>query len=155
MSLIVILFMAGVILLAADVFVSSFVMAIIGGLAMFGGCVLAYMRFGGAAAGGATVVAVLLLTLTVYIELVWLPKSRFGREMVVQSKVDGKSQPAPAQAEAVVGKTAEALTTLAPSGYVEIEGKRYEAFCRSGLAAKGDQMTVVGVDNFRLIVSKI
>jgi membrane-bound serine protease (ClpP class) len=154
MSLIVILFVTGVILLAADVFVSSFIMAIFGALIMFGGCALAYARFGGVAAGGATVFSICLLTATVYIELVWLPKTRFGRALVVQSTVDAKSQPAPAEAEAVVGKVAEALTTLAPSGYVQIDGKRYEAFCRSGLAAKGDRMTVVGVDNFRLIVSK-
>jgi membrane-bound ClpP family serine protease len=54
----------------------------------------------------------------------------------------------------VIGQVATALTTLAPSGFVSIAGKRYEAFCRSGLVARGAQLTVVGVDNFRLIVSE-
>jgi membrane-bound serine protease (ClpP class) len=53
----------------------------------------------------------------------------------------------------VVGRPAEALTTLAPSGYVAVDGRRYEAFCQSGHAAKGATLRVVGVDNFRLIVS--
>lgn len=155
MSLIIILFITGIILLAADVFVSSFVMAIIGALTLFTGCVLTYSRFGSAAAGGAGVFATLLLLATVYIELVWLPKSRFGKALVVQSVVDSTSHAAQAKPEEVVGKEGEALTTLAPSGYILVAGKRYEAFCRSGMAAKGDRVSVVGVDSFRLIVSKI
>lgn len=154
MNLIVILFIVGVILLAADVFVSSFAMAIGGGILMAWGCALTFARFGGAAAAAAGAVAIVLLGAAIYLELVWLPKSRLGRAMVVQSTVGSTSQPAPAKSEEVVGKGAEALTTLAPSGYVQVEGKRYEAFCRSGHAAKGDHMTVIGVDNFRLIVSK-
>jgi membrane-bound serine protease (ClpP class) len=53
-----------------------------------------------------------------------------------------------------VGKTAEAVTTLAPSGYVVVDGRRYEAFSQSGHAAKGAILRVVGLDNFRLIVTK-
>ena len=49
---------------------------------------------------------------------------------------------------------AEALTTLAPGGYVLVEGARYEAFCQSGFAAKGSALRVVGLDNFRLIVTQ-
>jgi membrane-bound serine protease (ClpP class) len=54
----------------------------------------------------------------------------------------------------VTGREATALTTLAPSGYVLVDGRRYEAFCQSGLAAKGSVLRVVGTDNFRLIVTK-
>jgi membrane protein implicated in regulation of membrane protease activity len=54
----------------------------------------------------------------------------------------------------VVGREAVAETTLAPGGYVRIEDRRYEAFCRSGLAPVGARLKVVGLDNFRLIVSK-
>ena len=38
---------------------------------------------------------------------------------------------------------------------VEIDGRRYEAFSRNGHAEPGDRLRVVGLDNFRLIVSKI
>jgi membrane-bound ClpP family serine protease len=96
-----------------------------------------------------------LLGLTLYLELVVLPRTRFGRGLVVQSTTGSTSQPAFPPAEAVVGKTAEALTTLAPSGYILVDGRRYEAFCQSGHAAKGSPLRVVGSDNFRLIVSKV
>jgi membrane-bound ClpP family serine protease len=72
----------------------------------------------------------------------------------VQSTVDATSQPPLAEKENVVGKMAEAVTPLVPSGYVLVEGKRYEAFSQSGHAAKGALLRVTGLDNFRLIVTK-
>ena len=76
MTAIVLLFLIGVALLATDAFVSSYVLAAIGAVAMTAGCVLAYQDFGvGGAAVGAGAAIVLLAT-AVYIELVVLPRSR-------------------------------------------------------------------------------
>lgn len=154
MTLILTLFLVGIVMLAADLFISGLLLAILGGLTMLAATVLAYRDFGFAGAmlsGGA---ATGLLAVAVYLELVWLPKSRFGRGLVVQSTVSGTSQPLPAVAAEVVGRPAAAETTLAPSGLVIVDGRRYEAFCQSGLAEKGAALHVVGVDNFRLIVKK-
>jgi membrane-bound serine protease (ClpP class) len=84
----------------------------------------------------------------------FLPDSWFFDKLTVRSTVSSTSQPLPAEAAAVVGKPAEAATALAPSGYVIVEGRRYEAFCETGFAEKGVALRVVGVDNFRLIVTK-
>jgi membrane-bound ClpP family serine protease len=154
MTALLLLFLIGILLLAADVFVTSIVLAVLGSIAMVAGCVQAFREFGAVGAVVSGLAASLLLGITIYIELVVLPKTRFGRGLVVHSTAGSKSQPPLANAEDVVGKTAEALTVLAPSGYVIVSGRRYEAFCRSGHIAKGDQLRVVGVDNFRLIVSK-
>lgn len=154
MTAVVLLFLVGVVLLAADVFAASFLLAILGGVLLLVGCVVAYQVMGVAAAGIATLAAVALLGVTIYLELIVLPRTRFGRGLVVEAKVEATSQPPVAPTEAVVGRHAEALTTLAPSGYVAVEGRRYEAFCQSGHAVKGAALRVVGVDNFRLIVCK-
>lgn len=154
MTLILVLFIAGVLLLAADVFVSSFVMATIGAASMIAGCAVAYRDFGVLAAGLAGICAVALLGATVYIELVLLPRTRMGRGLVVESTSGSSSQPPVSPGPEVVGKPATADTTLAPSGYVIVEGRRFEAFCRSGHAARGETLRVIGADNFRLIVSK-
>jgi membrane-bound ClpP family serine protease len=154
MTLIALLFIVGIILLAADVFVSSFVMAALGGVAMVAGCVFAYRDFGLLAAALAGLGVVILLGGAIYFELVLLPKTRFGRGLVVESTSGSSGQPLVAPGDSVVGKQATADTTLAPSGYVLVEGRRYEAFCRSGHASRGDVLSVVGVDNFRVIVSK-
>ena len=154
MSVILLLYLMGVALLAADVFASSFVLAIAGAGAMTVGCGVAYQHYGPAAAGLAGLAALCLLGLTIYLELVVLPRTSLGRGLIVQSTTGSTSQPPPPLAATVVGKAAEALTTLAPSGYVLVEGCRYEAFCQSGHAVKGSVLRVVGLDNFRLIVSK-
>jgi len=155
MTLIFLLFIVGILLLAADIFVSSFIMAAVGGVALVAGCVVAYQDFGVLAAGLAGVAALVLLGGAIYIELVLLPKTRLGRGLVVESTSGSSSQPpVAAPAADVVGKPATADTTLAPSGYVLVEGRRYEAFCRTGHAARGEALKVIGMDNFRLIVTK-
>lgn len=154
MNAIIILFVIGALLLAAEVFLPGAIAGIIGGIALLGGSILSFREFGfggGLAASGAAVALVILM---LYLELVVLPKTAFGRRMVVQATVDATSQPPLASLEAVVDKPAEALTALVPSGYVLVEGRRYEAFCRSGHAAKGAALRVVGVDNFRVIVTQ-
>jgi membrane-bound ClpP family serine protease len=154
MTTVLILFLVGVALLAADAFASSFVLAIAGGATLLAGCAAAYRHFGAVSAGLAGLAALALLGATLYLELVALPRSRLGRGLVVTSTTGSTSQPPPPPAADIVGKTAEALTTLAPSGYVAIEGRRYEAFCQSGHAAKGSTLRVIGLDNFRLIVTQ-
>ena len=153
MIAVLLIFVVGIILLALDIFASSFILAAIGGAVMLGGCAAAYERFGLLGAGLAGLAAVILLGGTIYLELTLLPKTRFGRGLIVHS-TSGTAQPPPASAEAVVGRDAAALTTLAPSGYVLVGGQRYEAFCQSGHAPAGAALRVVGVDNFRLIVSQ-
>jgi membrane-bound ClpP family serine protease len=154
MTLLLLLFIVGIVLLAADVFVSSFVMAVIGGVALLAGCVVAYQDFGVLASGLAGIVSVALVGAVIYLELVFLPRTRLGRGLVVEGTSGSSSQPAVAPGAAIVGKPATADTTLAPSGYVLVDGQRYEAFCRNGHAARGETLRVIGMDNFRLIVSK-
>lgn len=154
MNAILLLFLIGVLLLAGEVFVPGAILGIIGAVCMFGGCVLSFNLFGTSGGLLATGIAVALLGLMLYIELIWLPKTRVGKKMIVQSTVSATSQPALAELNAVIGKTAEALTPLVPSGYVLVDGRRYEAFSQSGHAPKGATLRVTGLDNFRLILTK-
>ena len=154
MNAIVLLFLVGAMLLAAEIFLPGAVAGIIGAVALLAGSVLSFREFGFGGGMAASAAALGLLALMLYLELVWLPKTKFGQRLVVRAASDATSQPMPATAEAVVGKSAEALTTLAPSGYVAVAGRRYEAFCRTGHAVKGARLRVTGVDNFRLIVTQ-
>jgi membrane-bound serine protease (ClpP class) len=151
---IVLLFVTGVLLLAAEVVLPGAIAGIIGGAALLLGSALAFNEFGATVGSVATCAALVLLGAMLYAELVWLPRSKMGRDMVVTATNDAQSQPPPATSE-VIGQKATALTTLAPSGFVAIAGRRYEAFCRSGHAVRGTELQVVGLDNFRLIVSEI
>ena len=154
MIAILLLFLVGVVLLASDIFVASFLLAVFGCVVMLVGCAVAYRDFGAWGVLIAAPVALALLGGTIYVELVLLPKTLFGRGLVVRSTSGAAQQPVAVSAD-VVGKAAVALTTLAPSGYVLVDGRRYEAFCQSGLAAKDSPLRVTGLDNFRLIVSRL
>ncbi len=154
MNAIVVLFVVGFVLLAFEVFVPGAILGIIGGLALLGGVVLAFLEYG--STGGCTALAVgaALGALMLFVEFWLLPRTPWGKRMFLHAAVEGTSQPPPAESAAVMGRTGEAVTPLSPSGHVLIDGRRYEAFSRSGLVAKGAQVQVVGLDNFRLIVSK-
>ena len=154
MNAVLILFLLGVILLAGEVFMPGAILGILGAIGMFAGCVISFLQLGTGGGIIATVVALALLGLTLYVELIWLPKTSFGRKLIVHSTVNATSQPPLADKENVIGKTAEALTALVPSGHVLLEGRRYEAYSQSGHVTKGTSLRVTGLDNFRLIVTK-
>ena len=58
------------------------------------------------------------------------------------------------EARELIGKPAEALTMLSPSGYVSVDGERYKAFCQSGQVPAGSILEIIDADNFRLIVTQ-
>jgi membrane-bound ClpP family serine protease len=139
---------------AGEVFMPGAVLGVLGALCMAAGCVLSFLQLGASGGLVATVVALILLGLTLYGELIWLPQTKFGKKLIVQSTIAATSQPPLATQDNVIGKTAEAVTPLVPTGYVLVEGQRYEAFSPAGHVDKGELLRVSGLDNFRLIVTK-
>jgi len=84
----------------------------------------------------------------------YLPHAWFWDRLAVSSTNTATTQYSDLPpATLLVGRPARSLTTLAPSGYIEIEGKRYEAFCQSGLVPAGTDLRVIGLDSFRVIVA--
>jgi len=154
MNVIVLLLLVGLLLLGFEVFVPGAVLGTIGAVAMLAGCGVAFYRFGAATGGLTTAVAAVVLGVMLWAELVLLPKTRLGKKLLLHKAVDAISQPAVADAATVVGRNCEAVTALAPSGMVLLDGRRYEAWSQSGFVAKGATLRVVGLDNFRLIVTQ-
>lgn len=153
MTIIILLFALGIVLLAVEVIVPGGILGSIGGLMLFGGCVMSFLEYG--TIGGIIAVA-LALTLTfaaLYIEFRVLPRTAVGKRAFLTSEIAGVSSAFGKDARELIGKSAEALTMLSPSGYIRIDGKRYEAFCQTGQAPAGAALEVIGADNFRLIVS--
>jgi len=153
MSTLVFLFAIGIVLILLEVIVPGGVLGVLGGLALLAGIGLAFYQHGAKAGGLATLVAIACLGLSLYIEFALLPKTAIGKKFFLRQSIDAASQPLPGDAS-VIGKIGEAATTMAPSGYVLVEGRRYEASSQSGLIARGAKVRVVGVDNFHLIVSQ-
>ena len=154
MSMILLLFLLGLVFLFFEVFTPGPIFGILGGLTLIGGVAMAATNYGGSGGLLAAVSAIGAVGATLYAELVWLPKTRFAQKLSIKSTSGSINRQPPVPPGEVVGKTAEALTTLAPSGYVLVEGRRYEAFSQSGHVACGEQLLVTGLDNFHLTVTK-
>lgn len=154
MTTVLILFAIGIVLVAIEVIVPGGVLGALAGSSLLGGVIAAFVHFGPSGGAVATGLALLIGAITLYLEFVLLPKTRLARALSMSETVAGRSQPEIADRAAVVGREAVALTTLAPTGYVELDGRRYEASCQSGLAAAGARLRVVEVDTFRLIVTQ-
>jgi membrane-bound serine protease (ClpP class) len=155
MSLVILLFAVGILLLLIEVIMPGAVIGTIGALMLFGGCVKAFIEFGALGGSLAIAIAFACAVLALFIEFRFLPRTKIGRRAFLTSQVTGVSAAVGKDAQALVGKSAEAVTMLSPSGYVRVEGKRYEAFCQSGQVPAGTTLEVIGADNFRLIVSPI
>ena len=151
MSLVLLFFAVGILLVGVDVFVPGSLLGVLGGMAWVAGVAVAFSRFGVNAGAYASGVALVLGGVALYLELEWLPKSRLARKFSWKSSSGGQSQPAIA-ARTVVGQRAVAITPLAPTGVVALGDRRYEAFARSGHVAVGAAVDIIDLDNFRLIV---
>lgn len=154
MSVILTLFAAGILLLAFEVIVPGAILGILGTVLIIVGVAVSFNQYGTDGGLVATAAALVLTGLTLYLEFVLLPKSRVAKKLSLTDTVAGTSQPAVADRKSVVGRQAVAITALVPTGYVELDGRRYEAFARDGMAQTGERLEVIDVDNFRLIVSK-
>jgi membrane-bound ClpP family serine protease len=156
MNLIVLLFLVGVIFLGFEVFVPGAVLGIVGALALAGGCVVAFSQFGAEGGGVAVAIALALIGGTLFFEFYVLPRTRLGKKLFLHAAADGRSQALPPEVgAALIGKTAEAATALAPSGYVLIDGRQFPAASQDGFIAKGEKLRVSAADNFTLKVTKL
>jgi membrane-bound ClpP family serine protease len=154
MTWVLVLFFLGAILLGLEIIVPGAVIGIAGGISLLAGVILAFHDFGTDGGILAAVVALVLVSVVLYVEFVYLPKSRLVKAFSMTATVSGQSQPELAD-RSIIGTRVKAITVLAPTGLVEGDGRRYEAYCRNGYAALGTTLEVIELDNFRLIVSPI
>jgi len=153
MTLLALLFSIGILFLVVEVLIPGGILGALGVLCMLAGSVFAFNEYGTGGGILSLFAALGLGGLVVFLELYLLPRTRVGRRAFLTSEVTGVSAAFDATALQLVGKSAEALTMLSPSGYVDVEGERYEAFCQSGQVPAGTPLEIIGADNFRLIVT--
>ena len=80
MTLVITLFVAGILLMAVEILVPGAILGIIGGLCLLGGVIAAFVQLGGPGGAVATGVALAIGAVTLYLEFVILPKSRLAKK---------------------------------------------------------------------------
>ena len=155
MTLIILLFSIGILFIAVEVIVPGAILGSIGGLLMFAGCVMAFIDYGALGGAIAVLIAFSIAGVALFLEFHYLPRTRFGKRAFLRAEITAVSAAFGSEARELIGKSAQAITMLSPSGYVLVDGQRYEAFCQSGQAPVGTALEVTDADNFRLIVSPL
>ena len=152
MTLIILLFSIGLFLLAAEVLVPGGIFGIVGGIILFAGCVVSFIQLGADGGLVAVVVAICAAFLVFFIQFKILPKTRAGKRFFLSREISATSTALQDDARDLVGKTALSATVLSPSGYVTIDGKRYEAVSQSGQIAPGTELEIIDANHFQLTV---
>lgn len=153
MTLIILLFSIGIIMIVVEVIIPGGILGAIGGLLMIGGSVLAFLEFGSTGGLLALAAAFAITALALFLEFRVLPRTRIGKRAFLTKEITAVTRAVGDEARNLIGKPAEAITMLSPSGYVRVDGRRYEAFCQSGQVPAGAALEITGADAFRLIVS--
>lgn len=152
MTLIILLFSIGLFLLAAEVLVPGGILGGAGGLMLLAGSVLSFFEFGKNGGLIALLISGVTAAAVFYVELRILPKTRVGKRFFLNREITSTATALQDDARDLIGKTALSTTVLSPSGYVTIDGKRYEAVSQSGQIAPGNELEVVDANHFQLTV---
>lgn len=153
MTWIILLVAVGIALISLEIIIPGGILGAIGVICILAGCVVSFSVLGSV---GGLIATAAILTLTgvlIWLEFKLLSKTALGKRAFLTKSIDGVSANFGEEAKELIGKAAVAMTTLSPSGYITIEGKRYEAFCQAGLIEAKTALKVIGADNFRLIVA--
>ena len=152
MTLIIFLFALGIFLFAVEVLVPGGILGIAGGVLLLAGCILSFVRYGSDGGLIAFVASILVGAGVFFIEFKFLPKTRIGKRFFLSREITATATALQNDARDLIGKAALSTSVLSPSGYVTIDGKRYEAVSQSGHIAPGSELEVVDANHFQLTV---
>jgi membrane-bound serine protease (ClpP class) len=147
------LLVSGLVLIGAEFFLPTVVLGFLGAGISFAGITLS-------AAAGATTCAVFCLVFVVVLTLEFfafrrlLPQTGIGRSMINVSSNEGAAVPAAAGYAVYVGKTGKAVTVLAPSGTIEIDGTLVDAFSLDGFVERNAAVVVTEAGSGRVTVRR-
>jgi membrane-bound serine protease (ClpP class) len=147
------LLVAGLVLIAVEFFLPTVFIGFLGAAVSFVGIYLS------AEAGAFTcalfcVAFVFVLALEFFAFRRILPQTVIGRAMINVSSNDGAAVPAAAGFAVYVGKTGKAVTVLAPSGTVEVDGALLEAYSLDGFVERAAAVVVVEAGAGRVSVRR-
>jgi membrane-bound ClpP family serine protease len=152
MSLIIGLIITAFVLFFFEIFLPGGVLAVMGGIMLLAGSVLAYQELGPAWAILIFCAGLVGALGMFFLEIRFISRSRFGKQLALQSTISAKLNPL--DDEKLVGMEGVTLTILAPSGKVEIEGRPYTAKSEEGFLEKGVPVRVLRTETFKIIVER-
>ena len=146
MTMIIIIFLCGILAMFVEIFIPGMVIGLLGLLAIVGSIVYAFG--GGHVKTGIALVICALAFVPVFF-VIW--KSMLGRLFSLKGTQVG-FRPSTTIGEDLVGLEGEATTLLRPSGIARLNDKRYDVVTRGEMLGKGTRIKVIEVSGNRIVV---
>jgi membrane-bound serine protease (ClpP class) len=155
---------AGLVLLVLEVFViPGFGLAGVAGIvSVLAGLSLTFVGQGATTAAivdalGRVVLAMTLSLLVGLVLMRFLPRTRMGRQLVLETALDSDAGYVSAEPNAatLVGRTGRTRSSLRPAGIVEIDGERFDVVSDGELIEVGAPVVVARVDGSRIEVRRV
>ncbi|WP_278320236.1 NfeD family protein [Inediibacterium massiliense] len=153
--MVILLFIVGIILLFVEMAIPGFGAPGIGGvLCMITSIVLASDSF---VLGITSLVIALVLTVIVAgILIKYGPKNRYLDKIILSTKLEKEKGFVSIKEDlSLIGKEGVAITSLRPSGMVQIEEKRIDVVTEGEFVEKGTRVKIIKIEGRRIIVQKI
>jgi len=150
----VILMVAGLMLIGAEIFVPGGILGSIGGAALILAIISAFSAFGPVIGGYITLGIVVLLAIVITLWIKLFPKSGIGKQMTVSRDL-ASSKGTEDGLEELTGKEGEAISELRPAGFASIDGKRVDVVTQGESISKGERVRVVDVEANRVVVRRV
>src|SRR5688500_16817149 len=156
--------LAGVVLLALEFLVipGFGIAGILGILALLGALVMSVVGSGATPeyfmfAAGRIVFSLLLALLASFVLLRYMPRTRLGRQLILDTGLGAGSASgsAPEADLRWLGKRGRTSSPLRPAGIAEIEGTRVDVVSEGDLIEPGTPVEVVRVDGNRVVVRQL
>lgn len=151
-QLYLVLLIAGVLLIGAEVFVPDGILGTIGALFLLGASAVGFAIFPFSIAALALVGTILLVCVSVVLWVRIFPKTPVGKRMMMAEDLKA-AHATDEDAISLKGKIGMTTSELRPSGYAEIDGRRIDVISASGDVIPNDtEVEIVKVEGYRVLV---
>jgi membrane-bound serine protease (ClpP class) len=138
---------------------SGGILGLLATAALVGALVLSFME--GMASGFAVLTAMgILLPVVVVLGFKWLPKSPFGKRLILQTRKEtpeefGVAGVCEEDFSSLVGKTGQTDSILRPSGFAMIDNERYTVVSDGEMVDEGVEIQVICVEGNGIVVEAV
>lgn len=153
-QLFVILLASGLFLIGAEIFIPGGILGLIGGFALMGAVVTAFVFFGPVVGGYTAGIIIVLVGVVIALWIKFFPKTWLGKKMTVSNNLhDAKGTET--GIESLVDAEGVTTSDLRPSGYAEFEGRRVDVITEGEMISKGTQVRVIQIEGNRVVVDEL
>lgn len=155
---VVICFIIGVGLLVAEVFMPGFGVAGISGIVLeVISIILTYLKYGGLAALGLTIVILAMIGISISFSLRSVTKGRLSKSPIIlkQSETSAEGYIATADMDVFTNREGVTTTALRPTGIAEFDGVRLNVVSEGDFIPKATPVRVTRVDGMNVVVRRM